>query len=151
MNNQQIILDSSGASSFVVELDIALSTTLSNKAKGLYLVLCGLAERQNDLFKKDLINHSKEGIRSIESALRELREQGIINRELIRNNAGKIVSSRLIFMKHGYKVVTETPKTTVSVCLPTQPPSKNDDPQYNRYLVRGHQLIEQAQDKSLNK
>ncbi len=58
MNNQQIILDSSGASSFVVELDIALSTTLSNKAQGLYLVQCGLAERQNDLFKKDLINHS---------------------------------------------------------------------------------------------
>ena len=140
--NQDIRLDKSGDLGFVVAIEHALRSDLSAKAKGYYLVLCALCEKQKHVSRKEILESSSDGDKSLRSGLKELREKGYLSREYIRDNSGRIVASELVFSKNallGFPKTQDIEKPALNTETPKRDYSAFPPPTHDKFRQQWNQ------------
>ena len=121
MKNDSIRLDTSGDPGFFVSYEHVLRSDMTMKAKGLYIVLCALADKNRSVTRKQILNTSQDGIRSYNSTMKELRKNGYVSRDFYRDEKGKILSSEIVFHKNAH-IEDQKPQTLVKSTLDSESP-----------------------------
>lgn len=80
-----------------VSPDVFLDTSLSAKAKAVYMVLCIMGDDISSI--QDLGEYMSEGVTALSAAIKELEKHEIIKRELVRFNGAQFSGAKYHILK----------------------------------------------------